>query len=158
MRLLQQKLIKYDAPQKTKEAGIYPYFRAISSEQDTEVIMSGRKVLMFGSNSYLGLTNHPKVKEAAIEATKKYGTGMAGSRFLNGTLDIHVELEHKLAKFVGTEEAIIFAAGKCGCNTRTDRQRRLYPLGRTEPRLDSRRSPFEFLQQNEIQAQRYGIA
>ena len=111
MRLLQQKLIKYDAPQKTKEAGIYPYFRAISSEQDTEVIMSGRKVLMFGSNSYLGLTNHPKVKEAAIEATKKYGTGMAGSRFLNGTLDIHVELEHKLAKFVGKEEAIIFAAG-----------------------------------------------
>ena len=96
---------------KTKEAGIYPYFRAISSEQDTEVIMSGRKVLMFGSNSYLGLTNHPKVKEAAIEATKKYGTGMAGSRFLNGTLDIHVKLEHKLAKFVGKEEAIIFAAG-----------------------------------------------
>ena len=111
MRLLQQKLIKYDAPQKTKEAGIYPYFRAISSEQDTEVVMSGRKVLMFGSNSYLGLTNHPKVKEAAIAATQKYGTGMAGSRFLNGTLDIHVELEHKLAKFVGKEEAIIFSAG-----------------------------------------------
>ena len=160
MRLLQQKLIKYDAPQKTKEAGIYPYFRAISSEQDTEVIMSGRKVLMFGSNSYLGLTNHPKVKEAAIEATKKYGTGMAGSRFLNGTLDIHVELEHKLAKFVGKEEAIIFAAGMLvnvgvipALTGKDD-----YILWDELNRFDSRRSPFEFLQQNEIQAQRYGIA
>ena len=111
MRLLQQKLVKYDEPQKTKAAGIYPYFRAISSEQDTEVIMNGKKVLMFGSNSYLGLTNHPKVKEAAIEATRKYGTGMAGSRFLNGTLDMHEELERKLAKFVGKEEAIIFSTG-----------------------------------------------
>ncbi len=111
MRLLQQKLVKYEEPQKTKAAGIYPYFRAISSEQDTEVIMNGKKVLMFGSNSYLGLTNHPKVKEAAIEATRKYGTGMAGSRFLNGTLDMHEELERKLAKFVGKEEAIIFSTG-----------------------------------------------
>ena len=91
--------------------GVYPYFREIESEQDTEVIMNGRKVLMFGSNSYLGLTNHPKIKEAAIEATKKYGSGCAGSRFLNGTLDIHVELERKLAEFVGKEEALIFSAG-----------------------------------------------
>ena len=68
-------------------------------------------MLMFGSNSYLGLTNHPKVKEAAIAATKKYGTGCAGSRFLNGTLDIHVELEHRLAKFVGKEEAIVYSTG-----------------------------------------------
>lgn len=111
MRLLQQKLAQFDEPQRIKEAGIYPYFRAISSEQDTEVVMNGKKVLMFGSNSYLGLTNHPKVKEAAIEATKKYGTGMAGSRFLNGTIDMHVELEHRLAKFVGKEEAIIFSTG-----------------------------------------------
>ncbi len=111
MRLLQKKLSKFDEPQKVKAAGIYPYFRAISSEQDTEVIMNGKRVLMFGSNSYLGLTNHPKVKEAAIEATRKYGTGMAGSRFLNGTLDIHEELEHRLAKFVGKEEALVFSTG-----------------------------------------------
>ena len=107
----QEKLSKYDAPQKAKAAGVYPYFRMIESDQDTEVYIDGNKVLMFGSNSYLGLTNHPKVKEAAIEATKKYGTGCAGSRFLNGTLDIHVELENKLAKFVGKEEAIVYSTG-----------------------------------------------
>lgn len=103
--------MKYDAPQRVKAAGIYPYFRAIESDQDTEVIINGKKVLMFGSNSYLGLTNHPKVKEAAIEATKKYGTGMAGSRFLNGTLDIHLELERKLANFMNKDEAIVFSTG-----------------------------------------------
>ncbi len=111
MNLLQQKLAKYDESRQVKEMGIYPYFRKIESEQDTEVIIGGKKVLMFGSNSYLGLTNHPKVKEAAIEATKKYGTGCAGSRFLNGTLDIHVELEQRLAKFVGKEDAIIYSTG-----------------------------------------------
>lgn len=111
MGLLQQKLSKYDEPQKAKAAGVYPYFRPISSEQDTSVIINGKRVLMFGSNAYLGLTNHPKVKEAAVEATKKYGTGMAGSRFLNGTLDIHEELEHRLAKFVGKDEAIVFSTG-----------------------------------------------
>lgn len=91
--------------------GIYPYFRQIESDQDTEVVIDGRKVLMFGSNAYLGLINHPKVKVAAIAATEKYGTGCAGSRFLNGTLDIHVELEQKLARFVGKEDAIIFSTG-----------------------------------------------
>lgn len=101
----------YDAPQRAKAAGIYPYFREIESDQDTEVVIDGKKVLMFGSNAYLGLTNHPKVKEAAINATKKYGTGMAGSRFLNGTLDIHVELEKKLAKFVGKDDAIVYSTG-----------------------------------------------
>ena len=111
MKLLQQKLVKYDAPQKAKAAGVYPYFRKIESEQDTEVLINGKKVLMFGSNSYLGLTNHPKIKEAAIAATRKYGTGCAGSRFLNGTLDIHEALEHRLAKFVGKEEAIIYSTG-----------------------------------------------
>lgn len=111
MKLLQQKLAEYDAPQKFKELGVYPYFRTIESDQDTEVIISGKKVLMFGSNSYLGLTNHPKIKEAAIAATKKYGTGCAGSRFLNGTLDIHIELENRLARFVGKEEAIIYSTG-----------------------------------------------
>lgn len=104
-------MMKYDAPQRAKAAGIYPYFRAIESDQDTEVVINGKKVLMFGSNAYLGLTNHPKVKEAAIAATKKYGTGMAGSRFLNGTLDIHLELERKLANFMHKEEAIVFSTG-----------------------------------------------
>ena len=111
MKLLQAKLSKYQEPQKAKAAGIYPYFRAISSEQDTEVIINGKKVLMFGSNSYMGLTNHPKVKEAAIEATKKYGTGCAGSPFLNGTLDIHKQLEARLAEFVGKEDAMIYSTG-----------------------------------------------
>lgn len=104
-------MIKYDAPQRAKAAGIYPYFRAIESDQDTEVTINGKKVLMFGSNAYLGLTNHPKVKEAAIAATNKYGTGMAGSRFLNGTLDIHLELERKLANFMDKDEAIVFSTG-----------------------------------------------
>ncbi|WP_321517252.1 serine palmitoyltransferase [uncultured Bacteroides sp.] len=111
MGLLQDKLMKYDLPQQIKAQGVYPYFRCIESEQNTEVVMSGRKVLMFGSNSYLGLTNHPKVIEAAIEATKKYGTGCAGSRFLNGTLDLHLELEKELAEFVGKEDAIIYSTG-----------------------------------------------
>ncbi len=111
MKLLQAKLAKYDAPQKAKAAGVYPYFRKIESEQDTEVLINGKKVYMFGSNSYLGLTNHPKVIEAAVAATKKYGPGCAGSRFLNGTLDIHIALEDRLAKFVGKDEAIIYSTG-----------------------------------------------
>lgn len=111
MSLLQEKLAVYDAPQKAKAAGVYPYFRPISSEQNTEVLMNGRKVLMFGSNSYMGLTNHPKVIEAAVEATKKYGTGMAGSPFLNGTLDIHKKLEERLADYVGKEDAMLYSTG-----------------------------------------------
>ena len=91
--------------------GHYPYFRIIDSEQDTEVICNGKKMLMMGSNSYLGLTNHPRVIEAAKKATDKYGTGCAGSRFLNGTLDIHIELEAKLAELVGKEASLAFAAG-----------------------------------------------
>ena len=111
MGLLQDKLVKYDLPQQIMAKGVYPYFRSIESGQNTEVIMSGHKVLMFGSNSYLGLTNHPKVIEAAVEATRKYGTGCAGSRFLNGTLDLHLALEIELAEFVGKEEAIIYSTG-----------------------------------------------
>ena len=111
MNLLEEKMMKYDAPQRAKAAGIYPYFRAIESDQDTEVLINGKRVLMFGSNAYLGLTNHPKVKEAAVAATKKYGTGMAGSRFLNGTLDIHLELERKLANFMDKDEAVVFSTG-----------------------------------------------
>ena len=91
--------------------GYYPYFREISSEQDTEVICNGQKMLMLGSNSYLGLTNHPRVKEASIKAIQKYGSGCAGSRFLNGTLDIHIELEAELAKLVGKEAALAYPTG-----------------------------------------------
>ena len=101
MNLLENKLARYDEPQKAKAAGIYPYFRAISSEQDTEVIMNGKKVLMFGSNCYSGLVNDERIKQAAIEATEKYGTGCAGSPFLNGTLDLHKQLERKLAEYEG---------------------------------------------------------
>jgi 8-amino-7-oxononanoate synthase len=111
VRILKAKLSGYDAPQKAMQAGIYPYFRAIESEQDTEVVINGKRVLMFGSNSYLGLTNHPKVKEAAIAAIKKYGTGCAGSRFLNGTLDIHIQLEEKLAHLVHKEGALCYSTG-----------------------------------------------
>ena len=111
MKLLQQKLASYTEPQKAKAAGIYPYFRAISSEQDTEVIINGKKVLMFGSNCYSGLVNDPRVREAAIQATMKYGTGLAGSPFLNGTLDIHKDLEKKLAAYAGKEDAMIYSTG-----------------------------------------------
>ncbi len=111
MGLLKAKLSKYDAPQKLIREGIYPFFREIESDQDTEVMIHGKKVLMFGSNSYLGLTNHPRIKEAAKKAIDKYGTGCAGSRFLNGTLDIHIELENKLAKLVQKEEVVCFSTG-----------------------------------------------
>lgn len=114
MRKLSAKLVKdplLEEERQAKALGVYPYFRAISSDQDTEVLINGKKVLMFGSNSYLGLTNHPKIKEASIEAIRKYGTGCAGSPFLNGYMDIHIELEDKLAKFVGKEKAIIFSTG-----------------------------------------------
>lgn len=111
MKLLQQKLSRYQEPQKAKAAGIYPYFRAISSEQDSEVIINGRKVLMFGSNCYSGLVNDPRIKEAAIEATRKYGTGCAGSPFLNGTLDLHKQLEARLAEYVGKEDVMIYSTG-----------------------------------------------
>lgn len=111
MGLLQEKLSKYREPQKYMEMGIYPYFREIDSHQDTEVTMSGKKVLMFGSNSYMGLTYDKRIVEAAINAIKKYGTGCAGSRFLNGTLDLHIQLEHELAEFVGKDEALVYSTG-----------------------------------------------
>jgi 8-amino-7-oxononanoate synthase len=91
--------------------GLYPYFRTISSAQDTEVIIDGQKLLMLGSNSYLGLTNHPKIKEAAKNAVEKYGTGCAGSRFLNGTLKIHIELEEMLARLVEKEAVLLYSTG-----------------------------------------------
>lgn len=91
--------------------GLYPYFRCIDSAQDTEVTIEGRKMLMMGSNSYMGLTNDPRIKEASTQALQKYGSGCAGSRFLNGTLDIHIKLEEELADFVGKEAALAFTTG-----------------------------------------------
>jgi 8-amino-7-oxononanoate synthase len=111
MSQLSRILGQYDAPQQAMAQGVYPYFRPIESDQDTVVSINGKQVLMFGSNSYLGLTNHPRLKEAAIKAVEKYGTGCAGSRFLNGTLDIHIELEHRLAQLVGKEAALVYATG-----------------------------------------------
>lgn len=101
----------YDIPQKVQDLGLYPFFRTIESEQDTVVKIAGKDVLMFGSNSYLGLTNHPKLKEASKAAIDKYGSGCAGSRFLNGTLDLHIELENKLAEYVGKEATLVFSTG-----------------------------------------------
>jgi 8-amino-7-oxononanoate synthase len=94
-----------------KAAGYYFIFRRIESAQDTEVMVGGHKLIMAGSNNYLGLTSHPRVKEAAIKAVEKYGSGCAGSRFLNGNLDIHEELEKKLAAFFHKEDAVVFATG-----------------------------------------------
>jgi len=106
-----EKCNKFTKAKELMAAGIYPFFRVIESAQDPEVILNGRRMIMVGSNNYLGLTNHPAVKDAAIEAIKKYGSGCAGSRFLNGTLDIHVKLEEKLARFIRKEAALVFSTG-----------------------------------------------
>lgn len=111
MGLLQDKLAKYDLPQKYMAEGVYPYFREIEGKQGTEVLMGGHHVLMFGSNAYTGLTGDDRVIEAGVAAMRQYGSGCAGSRFLNGTLDLHVKLEKELAAFVGKEEALCFATG-----------------------------------------------
>jgi 8-amino-7-oxononanoate synthase len=105
------KVRNFKSANQVRALGLYPYFRTISSAQDTEVIMNGQKVLMLGSNSYLGLTNHPKIKEAARAAVKKYGTGCAGSRFLNGTLDLHLQLEERLARLMGKEAVLLYSTG-----------------------------------------------
>lgn len=111
MSLLSDKCAKYQMPQYYMAKGHYPYFRTINSHQDTEVDMGGKKILMFGSNAYMGLTYDERIIKAAIEATEKYGSGCAGSRLLNGTLDLHVELEQKLAEFVGKDECLCFSTG-----------------------------------------------
>ncbi len=94
-----------------KKSGLYPYFRAIEENEGPVVQIEGRKVIMAGSNNYLGLTAHPKVKEAAIKAIEKYGTGCSGSRYLTGTLDLHIELEARLAKFFKREAVLLFSTG-----------------------------------------------
>lgn len=111
MGQLQERYKNYREPQKIMEAGMYPYFRQITSKQGTEVEMGGHKVLMFGSNAYTGLTGDQRVIDAAKAALDKYGSGCAGSRFLNGTLDLHVQLEKELAEFVGKDETLCFSTG-----------------------------------------------
>ena len=106
-----EKCYRYPDAARVREAGVYSFFRVIESAQDPEVVLDGRRMIMLGSNNYLGLTNDPRVKEAAIEAVRKYGSGCAGSRFLNGTLDLHVRLEERLAEFMRREAAITFATG-----------------------------------------------
>ena len=106
-----QKCFDFHEADEVKAAGLYPYFRTISSAQDPVVTIDGREVVMLGSNSYLGLTNHPEVKQAAVAAVARYGTGCAGSRFLNGTLDLHVQLEERLAAFMRKPAAVTFSTG-----------------------------------------------
>ena len=105
------KVRTYDVPQRIRAAGVYTFFRALESAQDPQVQIGGETLIMLGSNNYLGLTNHPKVKEAAIKAVERYGTGCGGSRFLNGTLVIHEQLEEKLAAFMGKPAAVMFSTG-----------------------------------------------
>lgn len=111
MGQLQEKYKEYRLPQRFMEAGVYPYFREITGKQGTEVEMGGHKVLMFGSNAYTGLVGDQRIVDAAKAALDQYGTGCAGSRFLNGTLDIHVKLEKDLAEFVHKDEALCFSTG-----------------------------------------------
>lgn len=105
------KCYRFDDAHRIQRAGLYTFFRVVDSAQDPEVVIGGRRMIMLGSNNYLGLTNDARVKEAAIEAIRKYGSGCAGSRFLNGTLDLHVTLEERLAQFMRQEAAVIFATG-----------------------------------------------
>jgi len=106
-----KKCYEFQEAEKARQLGYYPYFHPVSSAEDTEVVVDGRPLVMLGSNNYLGLTTHPEVKKAAKEAVEVYGTGSCGSRFLNGTLDIHEELERELAEFVGKEAALVFSTG-----------------------------------------------
>lgn len=106
-----QKCYDFTRADEVKKSGLYPYFRAIEANEGPVVQIEGKKVIMAGSNNYLGLTAHPKVKQAAIDAVKKYGTGCSGSRYLTGTLDLHIELEKRMAKFFGTESVLLFSTG-----------------------------------------------
>ncbi len=106
-----KKCYDFTRADEVKALGVYPYFRAIEENEGPVVQIEGRKIVMAGSNNYLGLTAHPKVKEAALKAVEKYGTGCSGSRYLTGTLDLHIELENRLAKFFGTEAVLLYSTG-----------------------------------------------
>ena len=105
------KCFNFTRAKEAQEQGIYPYFKPIKENHGPRVIMDGREIIMIGSNNYLGLTKDPRVQEAAIKAVEKYGTSCSGSRFLNGTLELHEELEAKLADFVRKEAALCFSTG-----------------------------------------------
>ena len=105
------KCANYTVVKEVKDAGIYPYFHALESRQDIAVIMEGKRRIMLGSNNYLGLTTNPEVIEAGIKAFEQYGSGCSGSRFLNGTLAMHLELERELADFMGKEGCVTFSTG-----------------------------------------------
>lgn len=105
------KCYEFTRADEVKAMGVYPYFRPIEENEGPVVQIEGRKIVMAGSNNYLGLTAHPKVKEAALKAVEKYGTGCSGSRYLTGTLDLHIELETRLAKFFGTESVLLYSTG-----------------------------------------------
>jgi len=105
------KCYEFTRADEVKAMGVYPYFRPIEENEGPVVQIEGRKIVMAGSNNYLGLTAHPKVKEAALEAVRKYGTGCSGSRYLTGTLDLHIQLEERLAKFFGTEAVLLYSTG-----------------------------------------------
>lgn len=111
MSILDDRLAKYTLPQHYMDLGMYPYFREIDGKQGTEVNMGGHDVLMFGSNAYTGLPGDQRIIDAGIEALQQYGSGCAGSRFLNGTLDIHVKLEKELAEYIGKDESLCFSTG-----------------------------------------------
>lgn len=106
-----EKCRQFTTAKKVKEAGLYPYFIPLTDSEGTEVTVGDHRLIMIGSNNYLGLTTHPEVRGAAIEATRRYGTSCTGSRFLNGTLELHLELERRLAEYVGTEAALVFSTG-----------------------------------------------
>ena len=106
-----EKCQRFTAVKDAREAGIYPYFHALESRQDVEVVMEGKRRIMLGSNNYLGLTIHPEVVEAGVHALEKYGSGCSGSRFLNGTLVMHLELERELARFLNKEAVVTFSTG-----------------------------------------------
>lgn len=106
-----KKCYDYDDAKKAREHGYYPYFHVLNTKQDTRVVMEGKEMIMIGSNNYLGLASHPEVIEAAVKATEQYGTGVSGSRFLNGTLDLHIQFEKELAEFLNKEDATIFSTG-----------------------------------------------
>ncbi len=108
---LYEKCYQYTRAKQAKEMGLYPYFIPLSDTEGTEVTIDGNRLIMIGSNNYLGLTTRPKVREAAIEAVRRYGTSCTGSRFLNGTLALHKQLEEELADFVGKEAALVFSTG-----------------------------------------------
>src|SRR5690554_6506094 len=106
-----EKCNSFTAAREAIAAGIYPYFHALETGQDTEVIINGKRTIMIGSNNYLGLTSDPRVINASLKALEQYGSGCSGSRFLNGTLKLHIELEEKLATFLNKESALTFSTG-----------------------------------------------